>query len=150
MPKARIQQASAWQWVRSINRMGEPSWTSQLAESVPVLSRDRKISLPDMVYVRALRCYLLLTWSLKKDFSPEDGSELFIYEAPEPWGPFRLVHDEQDWEDRDTTPYCPRLPLKWLRQSEEGITGWLQFSGSWRENSKHYRSHVRPFRLALR
>jgi CheY-like chemotaxis protein len=150
VPKDRIQDASAWEWVRSISRTGEPSWARKLEDSTPVLSRERKISLPDMVYIRSVRRYLLLTWSLNKDFSPEDGSELFVYEALEPWGPFSLVHHELQWEDRETTPYCPRLPLKWLRESEKGITGWLQFSGSWRQNSKHYRSHIRPFRLVVK
>ncbi len=150
VPKDRILEASAWEWVGSINTKGEPAWTRELRRSVPVLTRERKISLPDMVYMRSIQRYLLLTWSLNVDFSPEEGSEMFLYEAPKPWGPFTLVHHEQPWEDRETTPYCPRLPLKWLRESENEIRGWLQFSGSWRQNSKHYRSHVRPFRLALR
>ena len=61
MPKDRIQGASAWEWARSFEPMGEPIWTRQLSESVPVLTRDRKISLPDMVYIRSIRRYLLLT-----------------------------------------------------------------------------------------
>ena len=46
-------------------------------------------------------------------------------------------------------PYCPRLPLKWLE--EDGVTGWLQFSGSWDHSvaATTYRSHVRKFRLRL-
>jgi len=116
---------------------------------MPILSRDRQISLPEMVYLRSIKRYLLLTWRLKQDFSPEHGSELFVYEATEPWGPFLLVHHEEQWEDAETTPYCPRLPLKWLDQSRTEISGWLQFSGSWRENSRHYRSHVRRFKLQL-
>jgi len=150
VPKDRIQATSAWEWVRSVNTTAGPTWTRELEESMPILTRERKISLPDMVYVSSIRRYLLLTWSLRRDFSPEDGSELFVYEAPEPWGPFTLVHHEPQWEDRETTPYCPRLPLKWLQQSGQGITGWLQFSGSWRQNSRHYRSHVRQFRLSVR
>jgi hypothetical protein len=147
--KTRIQEQKAWEWVSTIGQDGSPKWTTALDEATPVLTRDRQISLPEMVYLHAIQRYLLLTWSLKQDFSPEHGSELFAYEAREPWGPFRLVHHEDSWEDAETTPYCPRLPLKWVKQSEKEITGWLQFSGSWRENSKHYRSHVRPFRLSL-
>jgi len=150
VPKERILEASAWEWVESFGGDGRPVWTSDLAAATAILTRDRKISLPEMVYLRSIRRYVLLTWSLKSDFSAEDGSELYIYESSEPWGPFTLVHHEENWEDRDTTPYCPRLPLKWVTQSAKEITGWLQFSGSWRQNSKHYRSHVRPFRLVLK
>jgi len=48
------------------------------------------------------------------------------------------------------TPYCPRLPLAWLE--DDGRTGWLQCSGSWRQDGStpYYRSHVRPFRLRVR
>lgn len=35
-----------------------------------------------------------LTWCLKKGFSVSDGSDLIIYDAPEPWGPFSLVYEE--------------------------------------------------------
>ncbi len=149
VPKGRILDASAWEWVSGFSAAGEPAWASDLEQSKPVLTRERQISLPEMVYLRSIKRYLLLTWRLKKDFSPEDGSELFVYEAKEPWGPFLLVHHEVNWEDAQTSPYCPRLPLKWVKQSDGTITGWLQFSGSWRENSAHYRSHVRPFRLLL-
>jgi len=147
VPKGKILEAAAWEWVSSLSQAREPLWTNQLKRSVPVLSRDRQISLPEMVYLRSIQRYLLLTWRLKQDFSPEHGSELFVYEAKEPWGPFLLVHHEEQWEDVQTTPYCPRLPLKWLDQSGPEISGWLQFSGSWRQDSLHYRSHVRRFKL---
>lgn len=148
--KDRILEAGAWEWVSGVSPAGDPSWTSHLEQSVPVLTRERQISLPEMVYLRSIKRYLLLTWRLKQDFSPANGSELFVYEAKEPWGPFLLVHHEPEWEDSETTPYCPRLPLKWIDQSAEKISGWILFSGSWRENSPHYRAHVRPFRLLLR
>ncbi len=47
-------------------------------------------------------------------------------------------------------PYCPRLPLKWLQVRNGEMTGWIQFSGSWRQNSPHYKSHVRQFKMLLR
>jgi hypothetical protein len=147
--KDRILERDGWEWVSAIGPDGSPQWTNELDRAAPILTRDRQISLPEMVYLRAIQRYLLLTWRLKQDFSPNHGSELFIYEAREPWGPFVLVHREESWENEEISPYCPRLPLKWVKQSKDGISGWLQFSGSWRENSKHYRSHVRPFRLSL-
>jgi len=49
---------------------------------------------------------------------------------------------------RVRNPYCPRLPLKWLEA--DGVTGWLQFSGSWSAAHPHYRSHVRRYRLRVR
>ncbi len=146
----RILEAGAWEWVSDFAADGMPLWTDDLTRAVPVLSRHRQIGLPDMVYAAPLKRYLLLTWSLNRDFDPDQGSQLFIYEAPEPWGPFTLVHHEDPWEEAGVTPYCPRLPLKWIRATDDGLTGWLQFSGSWRKNSLEYRSHIRPFRIRIR
>jgi hypothetical protein len=148
VPQDRICDAAAWEWVRGVDGSNVPHWTPQLALAQAVLSDDRWISLPEMVYLAAVERYLLLTWHLKADFSNEHGSSLVVYDAPEPWGPFTLVHYEEDWESREMNPYCPRVPLKWMES--DGRTGWLQFSGSWSGKTPHYRSHVRPFRLRVR
>lgn len=152
-PKDRILERAAWQWVGSTGGT-EPSWTADLEQSMPVLRREHSIGLPEMVYLAAIKRYLLLTWRLHQPFSPSAGSDLLIYEAPQPWGPFELVYQEEDWETRVVNAYCPRLPLKWLEP--DGITGWLQFSGSWTSTHDrdgfrpYYRSNVRRFKLLLK
>ena len=52
----------------------------------------------------------LLTWRLHKDFSPDDGTDLLVLDAPEPWGPFSLVHHEAYWQGQEFNPYS-RLNL---------------------------------------
>lgn len=150
VPNNRILDAKAWEFVCGFDSASNPIWSSDMNKAIPVLSNHKKISLPEMVYISSIKRYLLLTWSLKRDFDCNSGSELIIYDSPEPWGPFTLAHREQMWETPDISPYCPRIPLKWLTQSKDSITGWMQFSGSWRQNSPHYRSHVRRFRLLLK
>ena len=116
-----------------------------------MLSLHRWLGMPEMVYLAGIKRYLLLTWRLHKDFSPDHGTDLLVFEAPEPWGPFSLVHFEEYWEGKDYNPYCPRLPLKWM--DNDGLTGWLQFSGSWGpdgQKSLYYRSNVRQFRLKVK
>jgi hypothetical protein len=149
-PQDRILEAGAWQWVCETDDSTPPKWTDKLDDAVAVLSDDRWISTPEMVYLRGINRYLLLTWRLNGDFSGKEGSRLIVYDAPEPWGPFTLVHYEPVWETIEKNPYCPRLPLKWLES--DGLTGWLQFSGSWEmpAAAAQYRSHVRRFRLHLR
>ncbi len=150
VPKDRIVQKQAWEFVCGFDGSGSPVWRSDMNKAVPVLSNHKRISLPEMVYLKSIKRYLLLTWSLKRDFDCNSGSELVMYDAAEPWGPFTLVHREDNWENAEISPYCPRIPLKWLKQSQDEITGWMQFSGSWRQNSRHYRSHVRKFRLIVK
>jgi hypothetical protein len=151
VPQDRIMERPAWQWVVAFDPAGNPAWTHDLEAAIPILSLHRWISTPEMVYVAPLKRYLLLTWRLHRDFSPYDGTDLLIFESPEPWGPFALVHFEELWEGREMTPYVPKLPLKWL--AADGLSGWIQFSGSWSPEGQnvhhHYRSHVRPFRLRV-
>jgi len=149
----KIQDPAAWQWVRQLDDAGGPKWTSELGAARAVLSDDRWISTPEMVYLKGISRYLLLTWRLNEDFSPTDGSRLIIYDAPQPWGPFTLAHYEEVWQTQDMNCYCPRIPLKWIEP--DGLTGWLQFSGSWASMtggglSPHYRSHVRRFRVQMK
>lgn len=149
VPADRIQDVAAWQWISELKSYRRPRWSRRLEDAVSVLTDDRRISLPEMVYIASIHRYLLLTWSLYRDFSPNDGTELTIYDAPHPWGPFMLVHHETMWESKEMNPYCPRLPLKWLRVKGNEIEGWIQFSGTWRKESVEYRSHVRQFRMKI-
>lgn len=150
VPADSIVTREAWEWVCSFTVSGEPVWSHDLGESIPILSMHRWLGLPEMVYLAGIKRYLLLTWRLHKDFSPYDGTDLLILESPEPWGPFSLVHFEEYWEGKEFNPYCPRLPLKWVES--DGITCWMQFSGSWSpegQKAEYYRSNVRQFKLIM-
>jgi hypothetical protein len=149
VPADRIQDGNSWEWISELKDHDHPLWSKNLEQAVSVLTDDGHISLPDMVYIAPIKRYVLLTWYFKKTFSPLNGTELAIYDAPHPWGPFTLVHREDIWESVDMNPYCPRLPLKWLQVKDHELVGWIQFSGSWRPNSPHYRSHVREFRMKI-
>ena len=152
VPADSIMRREAWEWVASFTPSGEPAWSHDLNEAVPVLSLHRWLGLPEMVYLASIQRYLLFTWRLHKDFSPDAGTDLLVFEAPEPWGPFSLVHYEEYWEGKEYNPYCPRVPLKWI--GADGVTGWVQFSGSWgpygQKNLFSYRSNVHRFQLQMR
>jgi len=150
VPVDSIVRREAWEWVCAFTPAREPAWTYDLHDAIPVLSLHRWIGLPEMVYLAGIKRYLLLTWRLHKDFSPDDGTDLLILESPEPWGPFSLVHLEEYWEGKEFNPYCPRLPVKWMQS--DGVSGWIQFSGSWSprgHKAGYYCSNVRPFRLQM-
>ena len=150
VPADRILRRDAWEWLAAFCPDGAPAWHTDINEAIPVLSMYRSLGLPEMVYLARIRRYLLISWRLHKDFSGDDGTDLLIFESPEPWGPFSLVHAEEYWEGKEFTPYCPRVPLKWM--DADGVSGWLQFSGSWSEHGQannYYRSNVRPFRLLM-
>jgi hypothetical protein len=146
----RIQDRNAWEWIFKLKNPNHPMWSGNLQQAVSVFTDGGHIGLPNEVYIAPIKRYILLTWSLKKPFSPFDGTELSIYDAPHPWGPFTLVQHENLWESVDMNPYCPRLQLKWLEVKPHELIGWVQFSGSWCPNSLQYRSHVQQFRMQLK
>jgi len=125
---------------------GAVTWVDRQSSSKPVLTIDKHVSLPEMIYLTKLKRYLLLTWALHKDFNVSAGSELTILEAENPWGPFRLVHFEEIWDEVDVCPYCPRVPLKWFDQDK--LSGWLLHSGNW-TGTTYYMAHNRPFELIV-
>ena len=150
VPNDKIIHIGYWEWVAAFLPNGEPVWHNDLNEAIPVLSAYKSISIPDMVYLKKLNRYLLLTWRLQKDFSGSNGTDLIIYESPEPWGPFSLAYEEEFWEGKEFNPYNPRIPLKWME--DDGVTGWMQFSGCWEDAGQkngYYRSNVRKFKLCL-
>ena len=51
-----------------------------------------------MVFLAGIGRSLLLAWRLHEDFSADDGTDLLVLDAPEPWESFCLVHFEQYWE----------------------------------------------------
>jgi len=149
VPSDSIMRSQSWEWVCAFGPCGEPAWHPSIEEAIPILSIHRWIGIPEMVYLASIKRYLLLTWRLHGDFSPDDGTDLLILESPEPWGPFSLVHQEEFWEGKECNPYAPKIPLKWMDDS--GESGWILFSGSWRKggSTPYYRSHVRKFKLVM-
>lgn len=147
VPAADIMNAGSWEWVSGMSTDKRPNWSKSLEDAAPVLTDPGYLGYVDMTYIRAINRYLVLSWHHKVKCNPDTGSELIVYDSPEPWGPFTLVHHEDPWESAELNPYNPRLPLKWFDQTK--LEGWMLFSGSWRLGGKtpHYRSHVKHFRL---
>ena len=146
VPHDKILNEESWEWIHAFDN-GKPSWTRKMNEATPILTHPGYMGMVDMVYLRSVKRYLLLAWRNKVKADPYSGSELMIYDAPEPWGPFTFVYHEDPWESVALNPYSPRMPLKWFDHAKQ--RGWLLFSGSWRSGGKtpDYRAHVRPFRL---
>lgn len=146
-PATEIMKSESWTWVAGVGSDGLPLWSPDMAHAVPVLTHPGYLGCVDMVYLQKPARYLLLSWHHKVKSNPDAGSELILYDSPEPWGPFTLVHHEDLWETTHLNPYNPRLPLKWFDQ--EKLEGWMLFSGSWRSAgmTPTYRMHVKRFRL---
>ena len=147
VPANAIMDRSAWEFA-SLDDKGQPIWHSELSASGPILEMERHISLPEMVYIRSLNKYILLTWGLHTDFRTPTGSELTVLESDRPWGPFSLVFYEWMWYKRECCAYTPRIPLKWFNQ--ETLEGYILHSGNWETITPYYLPQIRKFRLSVR
>ncbi|MCL2361067.1 MAG: DUF4185 domain-containing protein [Defluviitaleaceae bacterium] len=135
VPKDKIMDRDAWEFFT------HDSWQKDINQSSPILDIDGHIGLPEMVYIKSLKKYILLTWALHKDFDASAGSELTILEGDNPWGPFSLAHYDWMWYTRDNCPYTPRIPLKWFNQ--QSLEGYILQSGKWA--SPYYIPQIRKF-----
>lgn len=145
--KDSILNREAWEFaIPSIE--GDVVWTTVLEDSKPILEIDRHISLPEMVYIKSLNKYILLTWALHTDFRTPTGSELTILESDQPWGPFSLVHYEWMWHNRASAAYTPRIPLKWFDM--EKLEGYILHSGNWETQVPYYLPQIKKFKFTVR
>jgi hypothetical protein len=84
---------------------------------------------PSVVYNKPLGVYMMANWGIGVG---SDGdwfgkpSYLGFYTAPQPWGPWTQVYEEEEWKpagDTNARAYQPQISPKWI--SEDGKSFWL-------------------------
>lgn len=135
----RLLERSAWEFYAGSDQCGEPAWNhdDSLAEPVfryPTMTGENHVS-----YDRGIRRYLMGNYSFLDeggnprpyhavDAWPESWmrSQLTLFEAPEPWGPWSLFCQDDNWGTYGD--YQPSFPTKWM--SDDGRTMLMVSSGS--------------------
>jgi CubicO group peptidase (beta-lactamase class C family) len=127
VPKRRIRDRAAWEFLRSVDENGHAVWTSDITQHGAVFTYPGNCRRSDVIYNPGIRRYLLaLAYNVSGDWG--------IFDAPEPWGPWTTVfHNDaftsetgsNAWGIPGTHGY--RLPAKWI--SGDGLTMTLIFSG---------------------
>jgi hypothetical protein len=130
---------SEWEFYTGIDGCGEAMWSNDdnLAESVfryPRMTGENHVS-----YNCGIKRYIMGNYSfLDRDGMPRPyhatncwpesamRSQLTLFEAPEPWGPWSLFHQDDDWGTYGD--YQPCFPTKWI--SDDGKTMLMVSSGS--------------------
>jgi len=146
VPNDRIMDKDAWEFV-SIDEKYDPTWHKNINDAKPVLEIEGHISLPEMVYIKSIKKYILLTCGLHTDFNTSAGSELTVLESDTPYGPFSLVRYDWMWYKRECCAYNPRIPLKWY--NGESNEGYILFSGNWNTQEPYYRPQMQKFKFIL-
>lgn len=98
IPKGSVQIRSTWQFYTGLDTNGKPTWSGDIGAKAPVLVDDRLLyrqvsnregcyqnqpvlSQGGVVYDEPLRRYIFASWSCTTHE---------FFEAPEPWGPWKL------------------------------------------------------------
>jgi hypothetical protein len=125
--------ASDWAYFTGGDGLTDNSWTSDLSQAKPVLSRPAELGWTAPVFVAVLNRYLLVSWyvtpTLMRWFSP-DKVVYDFFEAEHPWGPWNFV---SSFNDRFLVPgshmYGPNLCAKYQEQRGVDVKIDLYTSG---------------------
>ena len=122
-PKSEVMNRDAYQFFKGVDSDGNPAWTKDIGERGAVFTHLGKCYRSGISYNEGLRRYLWCQTLPGGDPRFEGG--FGIYEAPEPWGPWKTVYFTKEW---DVGPgETSSFPTKWM--SADGKVCYLVFSG---------------------
>ena len=119
VPKSKVRDRAAWEFLQSLSDSGFPVWTPDIAKRGSVFRYPRRCRRTDFVFDPGINRFLLTV-----AYDHEGGWGIF--DAPDPWGPWTTAFSADSWDQPGTHGY--RLPVKWI--SPDGRTLWLVFSGT--------------------
>ena len=128
VPKDRICEQNAYEFFRGLDEHGQPLWTGDVRDRGAVFVHPGRCYRSGISYHAGLKRYLWCQILPESTDSrgPRYQGGFGIYEAPEPWGPWRTAFFTETW---DMGPgETSSLPPKWM--SEDGRTCHLLFSGN--------------------
>lgn len=127
VPQGRIRERDAYEFFRGLDAQDRPLWSGDIRDRGAVFVHPGRCYRSGISYNAGLQRYL---WcQILPDSADARGPRyqggFGIYEAAEPWGPWRTVFFTEAW---DVGPgESSSLPAKWI--SEDGRTCHLVFSG---------------------
>lgn len=138
VPIDRIRDRAAYQFYVRTNEQGAAEWSTSMEDRQPVhvfpegwVAQDLRYSWhPSVVYNKALNLYMMAAGGTGRGgVFAKLPTYLGIYTAPNPWGPWTQVHEDEAWVspgDPESRLYEPVIAPKWI--DEDGLSFYLVFS----------------------
>ena len=129
VPKNRIKERDSYEYFAGYGGNTKPFWSEDYQKRKAVFTNPGKCYRSGITYNEGLKRYLWCQIIQVSDRGTARGSRfkggLGIFEAPEPWGPWKTVYYTMDW---DMGPgETASIPVKWM--SEDGRSCYYLFSG---------------------
>lgn len=135
VPAESILEPSAYEYFMGLDADQQPGWTSDASLAEAVFVFPLHTSVQQANYHPALRRYIFANWvwvsmdgNPRPDHSPDQRNDrtarqrtqLTLFEAPTPWGPFSLFYRDDNWQYSDGSmgAYTPVFPPAWLSETE--------------------------------
>ena len=139
VPKLELLQRSAWQFFTGLDSDGRPLWSNDEKQAEPIFRYPLMTGENHISYNPGIKRYLIGNYGFldlegkprpyhTKEAWPESclRSQLTLFESSEPWGPWSLFHQDDNWGTYGD--YQPNFPTKWM--SEDGHQLLMVSSGS--------------------
>ncbi len=128
VPKERIIDSRHYEYFAGLDSQMQPLWSEDIHKRKGVFMNPGKCYRSGISYNPGLEKYFwcqIIPYAASQEGPRFDGG-LGIFEAPEPWGPWKTVYYTRKW---DMGPgETMSIPTKWI--SEDGHTAHLVFSGN--------------------
>lgn len=116
-------QRSAYEFFAGTDTVGNPIWTKDLKQRVPVLEKTNVLDAPPTVaWNPYLQRYIMVMGHIPKGDVSKRG--VGFYEAAEPWGPWYKIKEQEDFAEG--TIFFYQFPTKWLNAD---LSAWMAFTG---------------------
>jgi len=142
---------SDWEFIQGYDDKAQPIWGPRYDDALYVFRAPGRASMTGIHYIQGLDLYILPQWYypyLDDDARRFKHTRFEFYEAPAPWGPWRLFHT-QDFEPESW--YNPCIPGKFV--SSDGKRFWLfvagDFLGAARPAKVYYALWMIPVELEV-
>ena len=135
--KYSILRREAWEFYAGAGS-AEPRWDADEQKAQPVFRYPLMTGENHVSYNPGLKRYIMGNYGfIDSDGNPRPyhqgpwpeaclRSQLTLFESPQPWGPWSIFHQDDDWGTYGD--YQPNFPTKWM--SPDGLTMLMVSSGS--------------------
>jgi len=131
VPKDQLLKRPSWEFFVGIKN-GVPAWDTDDTKALPVFTFANMTGENQVQYNAGIKRYLVANYGfIDPDGHPrpfhqvpllyKHRSQLTLFEAPEPWGPWSLFYRDDNWGDFGN--YDGTFPTKWM--STDGKEMWM-------------------------